>query len=192
MKVSMPRWIGLVFMVSVGFASSAPAAHAADKRAENNDGLSVTVAFGSGLNTLPQSGPSGPPNHHILPPEIKVHQGGVVHFLMSGFHMPVVYVPGVKPEDIKVLASGTFIIDPTKPKPANVFYFGINPQGGPLNTPATTNPFNGSNRQESVSFTDLGTYLVICNVRQHFLDGMFGFVKVVGPDEHLTDDHSHH
>jgi hypothetical protein len=23
-----------------------------------------------------------------------------------------------------------------------------------------------------------GTYLVICNVRQHFLDGMFAFVKV--------------
>ena len=51
---------------------------------------------------------------------------------------------------------------------------------------------NGSNRQESVSFSQPGTYLVICNVRQHFLDGMFGFVKVVGPDEDLTDEHSHH
>jgi hypothetical protein len=61
-----------------------------------------------------------------------------------------------------------------------------------LGTPATTNPLNGSNRPESVSFSEPGTYLVICNVRQHFLNGMFGFVKVVGPDEDLTDDHSHH
>jgi hypothetical protein len=126
-----------------------------------------------------------------LPPEIKVRQDGVVHFLVSGFHMVVVYKPGTEPEDI-IPGSGTFILDPTKTPPKEVFYFGINPQGGPLGTPATTNPLNGSNRPESVSFSEPGTYLVICNVRQHFLNGMFGFVKVVGPDEDLTDDHSHH
>jgi hypothetical protein len=144
------------------------------------------------LNTLPATGLSGPPNHHVLPSEIKVRQGGVVHFLVSGFHMLVVYEPGTKPEDIVVPASGTFINDPTATPPSNAFYFGINPQGGPLNTGSTTNPLNGSNRQESVSFSDLGRYLVICNVRQHFLDGMFAFVKVVRPDEDLDDDHSHH
>lgn len=52
-------------------------------------------------------------------------------------------------------------------------------------------PFNGSNRQESVSFSEPGTYLVICNVRQHFLDGMFAFVEVVPPDEELTGDYAH-
>jgi NAD(P)-dependent dehydrogenase (short-subunit alcohol dehydrogenase family) len=67
------------------------------------------------------------------------------------------------------------------------------PQGGPPpGTSPTTNPFNGSNRQESVSFSDRGTYLVICNVRTHFLDGMFAFVKVVGPDDDVDDHHSHH
>jgi len=115
-----------------------------------------------------------------------------VHFLMSGFHMATVYDPGIKPADIVVPPSGTFINDPTKAPPADVFYSGINPQGGPLNTPPTTNPFNGSNRQESVSFSEPGTYLVICNVRQHFLDGMCAFVKVVPPGEELIDDHSHH
>ena len=99
------------------------------------------------------------------------------------------YDPGTEPENIVVPPSGTFINDPTAVPPSNVFYFGINPQGGPLNTAATTNPFNGSNRQESVSFPEPGTYLVICDVRQHFLDGMFAFVKVVPPDEKLTDDH---
>jgi hypothetical protein len=28
-----------------------------------------------------------------------------------------------------------------------------------------------------------GTYLVICNVRQHFLDGMFAFIKVKEDDD---------
>jgi len=87
-----------------------------------------------------------------------------------------------------VPSSGTFINDLT-----NVFYLGIPPQGGPPpGTPPTTNPFNGSNRQESVSFSDPGTYLVICNVRTHFLDGMFAFVNVVGPDDDVDDHHSHH
>jgi hypothetical protein len=191
MKVWLLLSIGLGFLVSASISSSIHGFSTEDKRAEKNDALSVTVAFGSGLNTLPAVEPSAP-NNHILPPEIKVRQGGVVHFLMSGFHMATVYDPGTKPADIVVPPSGTFINDPTKAPPADVVYSGINPQGGPLNTPPTTNPFNGSNRQESVSFSEPGTYLVICNVRQHFLDGMFAFVKVVPPGEELIDDHSHH
>jgi hypothetical protein len=163
MKVSTPRWIGLCLLVSASL-SLMPAVRAEDRRADDNDGLSVTVAFGSGLSTV------GAANHHVLPPEIKVRQDGVVHFLVSGFHMVVVYKPGTEPEDI-ISGSGTFILDPTKTPPKEVFYVGINPQGGPLGTPATTNPLNGSNRQEAVSFSESGTYLVICNVRQHFLNG---------------------
>ena len=45
-------------------------------------------------------------------------------------------------------------------------------------TPGTTEPSNASNRQEFVSFAEPGTYLVICNVPGHFLDGMFAYVKV--------------
>jgi plastocyanin len=179
MKISMLRWAGLGLLVTASLSLTTLALRAEDT--EDNKGLSVTVAFGSGLNTLPAVEPSAP-NNHILPPEIKVRQGGVVHFLMSGFHMATVYNPGTEPESI-VVPSGTFINDPTAAPPSNAFYFGINPQGGPLNTPATTNPFNGSNRQESVSFSKPGTYLVICNVRQHFLDGMFAFVNVVPADQ---------
>jgi hypothetical protein len=190
MKIWTLRWIGRGLLGCAILGLSARGLPAEDKRAEKNDGLSVTVAFGFGLNTLPAVEPSAP-NNHILPPDVKVRQGGVVHFLMSGFHMATVYKPGTEPEDIVVPPSGTFISDPTIVPPSNVFYFGINPQGGPLNTPATTNPFNGSNRQESVSFSEPGTYLVICNVRQHFLDGMFAFVEVVPPDEELTGDYAH-
>ena len=139
MKIRMLRWIRLGLLVCAGLGLSGRSLPAEDKHAEKNDGLSVTVAFGAGLNTLPIVEPLAP-NNHILPPEIKVRQGGVVHFLMSGFHMAPVYNPGTEPENIVVPPSGTFINDPTAVPPSNVFYFGINPQGGPLNTPATTNP----------------------------------------------------
>ena len=60
MKVSMLRSIGLGLLVAAGLAWTAPATRADDT--EDNNGLSVTVAFGSGLNTLPPPPQlSGPP-----------------------------------------------------------------------------------------------------------------------------------
>ena len=164
--------------------------------ADDDERQSVTVAFGRGLNTA-QTG--NIVNHAILPNDIKINQGGVVHFLVAGFHEPVVFVPGVSHDDIMKIANGgtsTFIFDPTNPAPTGAFYFGINPAGGPLNTPATPvvpgdTRSNAQNRVESVGFpaaegtgnppspiAEPGVYLVICNVRQHFQNGQFGFVKV--------------
>ena len=118
-------------------------------------------------------------NHVILPDKIKVTQDGDVHFLVSGFHQVVVYHPGTKPKDIVVPDEGTFINDPN-----NLFYQGIVPAGGPApGLPITTDPSNARNCMESVSFEEPGTYLVICNVRGHFLDGMYAFVKVKGDDD---------
>jgi plastocyanin len=133
--------------------------------------LHVSVAFGRGLNTAQ---PGNAVNHVILPDEIKVTEGGVVHFLVSGFHQIFVYNAGTELADINVPSEGTFINDLV-----DLLYQWINPAGGPLGTPGTTNPSNASNRVESVSFAERGTYLVICNVRGHFNDGMFAFVKVV-------------
>jgi uncharacterized cupredoxin-like copper-binding protein len=39
------------------------------------------------------------------------------------------------------------------------------------------------NRTDSFGFSTPGTYLVICNVRGHFLDGMYAWVKVVDDDD---------
>lgn len=156
--------------------------------ADEDEQLSVSVAFGRGLNTA-QVG--NKVNNAMLPNNIKVNLDGVVHFLVAGFHQVVVYKPGTKPEDIIVPATGTFINDAT-----NRFYLGINPAGGPFNTPATPivpgdTRSNAQNRVESVGFpasvgtgtppsekAEPGVYLVICNVRQHFLNGQFGFVEV--------------
>ena len=164
--------------------------------ADDDERQSVTVAFGRGLNTA-QTG--NIVNHAILPNDIKINQGGVVHFLVAGFHEPVVFVPNVSLDTIRNIANSgtsTFIFDPTKPAPTGVFYFGINPAGGPLNTAATPvvpgdTRSNAQNRVESVGFpaakgtgnppspiAEPGVYLVICNVRQHFQSGQFGFVEV--------------
>ncbi len=133
--------------------------------------LAVTVSFGVGLNTAQ---PGNPVNHHILPGVIRVKRGGVVNFIVAGFHQVMVYFPGVTPVTIAVPAATSLFINDNN----NLYYRGIAPAGGPLGTPASANPANGVNRVESVSFAEPGDYLVICNVRPHFLDGMHAIIKV--------------
>jgi plastocyanin len=143
-------------------------------RHDGGDGykLSVTVSFGAGLNTAQ---PGNAANHHILPPEIKVAKGGVVNFVVAGFHQVMVYHPGVSPGDIALPDAASLFINYTD----NLFYRGIAPAGGPPpSTPPSIEPSNASNRVESVSFPEKGRYLVICNVRPHFLDGMVAIVHV--------------
>lgn len=142
------------------------------KRGGEDHKLSVTVSFGAGLNTAQ---PRNPANHHILPPEIRVAKGGVVNFVVSGFHQIMVYHPGVGPGDIALPPADKLFINYSN----NLFYRGITPAGGPPpSNPATIEPSNASNRVESVSFPEKGIYLVICNVRPHFLDGMIAIVHV--------------
>jgi hypothetical protein len=143
--------------------------------ADQDKKISVTVAFGRGLNTArPPGDPEGVVNHAILPDDIKVDKDGVVHFLVAGFHQIVVYNPGKKLDDVVVPAAGRFVDDTN-----DRFYTGIIPATmNPPILPVTTDPSNAQNRVESISFADPGTYLVICNIRGHFLDGMFAFVKV--------------
>jgi hypothetical protein len=198
----------LVAMLGIGLAvplAMADRGKHRDKHDDEDERLSVSVAFGLGLNTAQ---PGNPVNHVILPDKIKIKQGGIVHFLVAGFHQVMVYKPGTKPEDVRAFigdstapfihAQDSLLVDPEK-LPNNLFYAGINPGGGPLGTPGTILPFsNSQNRVESTGFPESegvgsnrvaslkaepGVYLVICNVRGHFLDGMFAFVKVKVEDE---------
>jgi hypothetical protein len=109
---------------------------------------------------------------------ILVKREGVVNFLVSGFHQIFVYNPGTNVEDVRAAIPD--------PPPTfinyleNLMYQGIVPaEGPPPGTPGTLNPSNASNRLESVYFAEPGTYLVICNVTGHFLDGMYAYVKVL-------------
>jgi hypothetical protein len=151
-------------LCSFGLAVAATAVHAAD-----DNKLSIPVAFGRGLNTPATQAI----NHVMIPDTVRLKQNGVVHFLVAGFHEIVIYNPGKTDDDVAVPPSGTFINDAN-----NRFYSGIVPAGGPLATPGTTDPSNARNRVESVAFLEPGTYLVICNIRTHFNNGMFGYVEV--------------
>ena len=147
-----------------GLAVAVAAVHA-----EDDNKLSIPVAFGRGLNTPATQ----PINHVMIPDTVRLKQNGVVHFLVAGFHEIVIYNPGKTDDDVAVPPAGTFINDAN-----NRFYSGIVPAGGPLGTPGTTDPSNARNRVESVAFLEPGTYLVICNIRTHFNNGMFGYVEV--------------
>lgn len=164
---------------------------AADDGDDDHKRSQATASFGRGLNTAQ---PGNAVNHAILPREIKIKAGGVVDFAVAGFHDVIVFKPGFTLEHLVQAGGGQypltapiFVIpaDPTAPLPAaisfladSIYYRGISPAGGPLATAVTGNPANGSNRTEPVAFMERGTYLVICNVRPHLLDGMYAYVKV--------------
>jgi hypothetical protein len=141
----------------------------------------ATVAFGNWaanprapLDRFPNLGggppPTGLPNgHQLIPYEANVKAGGVVNFIIAGFHQVLVYAEGWQPEQINVKN----VIPPTAGGPPLIndangrLYRGMDPSLFP------------QDRVEAVSFPDAGTYLVICGVLPHFAnDHMFGFVKV--------------
>jgi hypothetical protein len=151
---------------------------------------SITVAFGAGLNTAQ---PGNTPNHHIIPQEFKVRitkaqklDGTVVfvpatvNFIVSGFHWPWVYNNGVTLDEVKahIPATGTFVN-----YDVNVFAKGVNPGTPPAFADASVNPSGVQNRTDSFGFSLPGRYLVICNVRGHFVDGMYAWINVVEADD---------
>jgi len=156
---------------------------------------SITVAFGAGLNTAQ---PGNTPNHHIIPQEFKVRitratklSGEVVvvpatvNFIVAGFHWPWVYKNGVMLDDITVPASGTFVnYEVVTGGVSNVFAKGVFPGTPPTFADAAKFPLLATqNRTDSFGFSTPGKYLVICNVRGHFIDGMYAWIKVVDDDE---------
>ena len=161
----MTRWRPLPLAVTLLLV----AATTGSVRADDDSPLNVTVAFGAGLNT------AGAANHHIVPPQIRVRKGGVVHFVVAGPHQIFVYNPGTTPEDVAAFIN-----------PANIFindlnnlkYRGINPEGFNPAGPPLDSFSDRRNRVESVSFAEAGQYLVICNIRPHFQGGMIAWVQV--------------
>src|SRR4051794_14521308 len=169
-------------------------------RADDDDKVpgSITVAFGAGLNTAQ---PGNTPNHHIIPQQFTVRitkakklDGTVVfvpatvNFIVSGFHWPWVYKPGVSVAEIKTFTDanpGLFVnYEATPPAGSNVFAKGVNPGTPPTFADRGALATSGDmNRTDSFGFSTPGRYLVICNVRGHFLDGMYAWIKVVDDDD---------
>jgi hypothetical protein len=188
--------------ISVLALSLAGSTATADDQTPNR----ITVTFGTGNNN---AAPGNTPNHHVLPQHIKVRiskarklDGTVVvvpasvNFIVSGFHWVWVYKDGVTLQELRDIVATTpaslFINYEGVPPVvvSNVFAKGVFPGTPPTFADAglAVPPLSGAqNRTDSIAFSTPGTYLVICNVRGHFTDGMYAWVKVVDDD----DDHDH-
>ena len=156
---------------------------------------SITVAFGAGLNTAQ---PGNTLNHHVIPQEFTVRitkarklngtlvfVPATVNFIVSGFHWPWVYNTGVTLAEVQahIPAAGLMVN-----YDVNVFAKGVNPGTPPAFADASANPSGVMNRTDSFGFSLPGRYLVICNVRGHFIDGMYAWINVVDGDDDDGDD----
>jgi hypothetical protein len=156
----------------------------------------ITVAFGTG-NHNAQAGST--PNHHILPQEFKVRitsarkldgtlvsVPATVNFVVSGFHWVWVYNNGVSLEEVAghVPTAGTFVN-----YDVNMLVRGIFPGTPPGFLDGAPYPLSpAQNRTDTIAFSAPGKYLVMCNVRGHFIDGMYAWVHVLAEDEDDDDD----
>src|SRR5207247_6219652 len=105
--------------------------------------------------------------HQLVPNQVTIKAGGVVNYVIAGFHQVIVYDDGTTPTQINADALNSFftaLID----DPTNRIYRGLNPQTV------------SQDRVEAVRFSKPGTYLVICGVRGDFVnDQMYGDVNVL-------------
>lgn len=89
-----------------------------------------------------------------------------------------------QPDDINAALADPAPLANLIDDPNGRIHVGLSPSGVPANffapsMPAAAIPAPPQDRVESVTFPNPGTYLVICAVRGHFVDGMFGFVRVL-------------
>jgi hypothetical protein len=158
-----------------------------------------TVSFGqwdltTPLDRFPNKSDRTRNNHHLIPGKITINAGDAVNFLISGFHLVLVYGDGTQPADINRSLTINVTV-PLAPPPAppgppliddptNRIYRGLDPSVFPMLPGGTNPPMPLQDRVEVVRFPNPGKYLVICGVLPHFFDPatgqfiMFGFVKV--------------
>jgi plastocyanin len=142
-------------------------------------------------------GAAAPANHVLIPDEVTITAGGKVAFQVFGFHQPTIYRvdPATTREDVAsdiVRGSNYVIADAAMVSIVNTARRdGEHPATihdhitSPLLLQAT-NPFdvdpNLLNRDETLNievlFRQPGRYLVLCAVKGHLDDQMFGFVNV--------------
>jgi hypothetical protein len=171
---------GAVAGIAITSRSSAPVA-GAQGRGHNHDVVdgplaSATVSFGQwptepAFDRFPNVAPTPAQNVHLLTPNMPtIKAGGSVNFLIAGLHNVQIFEPGTKPGDINIGLVTPMTGPPGLPiinDPTGRVYRGLDPSIVALD------------RVEVVQLTRPGTYLVICGFLFHFLDDMFGYIKVV-------------
>ncbi len=153
---------------------------------------SATMTFGSWmtdppLDRFPNLSDRTRNNHHLTPREVIIKAGGTVNFIISGFHLLLVYGPGTKPEEIdRTMLITRPGLPPMINDPEERIYRGLDPASlimPPL--PNTDMLQSIQDRVEAVQFQKPGRFLVICGVLPHFFDAvaqefvMIGYVRVL-------------
>jgi plastocyanin len=131
----------------------------------------ATMTFGAWSSSPPldrfKVAPAPNRNVHVLQPnEVDIESGGTVNFIISGFHLVMVYDDGTEKADIVPTLDSTSTAPGLIDQPANRLYRGFDPRLAP------------PDRVEVVHFAAPGRYLVICGVLPHFNQGMLGYVNV--------------
>jgi hypothetical protein len=182
-------FIGTVLSVSFAMAD--------DRRSDN-----VTVSFGLWNSNDPNLLPAEKPldrliadpgmgrgvNDILVPQKVTIKEGDTVNFIIGGGHVLTIYDDGTKPKDIDTSVTEPAERCPTTAggvinDPMNRIYRGPCFSTNFGTTPSTT--ITRRDGVEVVQFTKLGTFLVICSRKNHFIDQdtqqfkMFGFVKVL-------------
>ena len=149
----------------------------------------ATVIFGqwpadSTVNRMTVANPGNRNTHLIIPNEVTIQAGGTVNFVVAGVHQIVIYDDGTQKDDIKSALGYPAPLANLINDPARRIYVGLSPFGVPVDffgpgMPSAAIPVPPQDRTEAVVFPNPGRYLVICAVRGHFADGMFGFVRVL-------------
>jgi plastocyanin len=149
----------------------------------------ATVSFGqwpadSTVDRMIVANPGNRNTHVLIPNDVTIQAGGAVDFVVAGSHQIVIYDNGTQPDDINAALAYPAPLANLINDPNRRIYVGLSPSGVPANffapgVPAAAIPAPPQDRVESVTFPNPGTYLVICAVRGHFADGMFGFVRVI-------------
>lgn len=145
----------------------------------------ATVSFGAWpadptapLDRYPTNSPIPRNVHQLIPHEATIKAGGSVNFVISGFHLVAVYDDGHEPGDINpnLLEPGTNFIADARRR----IYRGLSPAVlAYVPPPGSTTNLGVQDRVEVVQFPHPGRYLVICAFQFHFLDNMFGYVRVL-------------
>ena len=171
----------------VAIALSGPAAKA---NGPDNDKIpgSITVAFGAGLNTATRQHAESP--HHPAGVQGSHHECQEAqwrsrdrsgHRQLHRRRLPLaVGLSGGRGAWRHRRAHwGTFLN-----YDVNVFAKGVFPGNPPAFADADKFPLLATqNRTDSFGFSTPGSYLVICNVRGHFVDGMYAWIRVVSDDD---------
>jgi hypothetical protein len=190
MRRSIVSGIGILTFCGLGLIAS-------PSMAIDEPGPTTTVSFGlwetdPPLDRLVADPPAGASDHNEMIPNIaniRIGQDddGGVNFIISGAHVVAVYDDGTQPGDIDPISIEPPCPAPPITSPCSPVNAAGMPSAGGILSDADRRIYRGptfTGRRDGVEvvrFAKPGTYLVICARKNHFDDGMFGFVRVV-PD----------